>query len=217
MTEEFIIIVEYTDLAQFKNINFNFEPPRTNRVTLGFWTFVSELTKMNSSNQMVNFILGNHFVVSVEASSTSDVKLMCTMYEKLYRMYGVGSQTNSASLISIINQYNIPYNSIVITNVDAKWFYTRCAMSFDQAVFYLIGSANGQIVNVPGNETALPIETLYTTPTVINDVFFKTTYRNGDTITFTILNASSTTTQFFIKNLSIFREYLPYNMNFQYL
>ena len=172
---------------------------------------------MKSSNQMVNFVLGNHFVVSVEASSTSDVKLMCTMYEKLYRIYGIGTQTNSASLMTIINQNNIPYNNIVISNVDAKWFYTRCAMSFDQAVFYLLGSADGIIINVPGNETALPIETLYTTPTISNDVFFKTNYRNGDTISFTISNASSTFTQFFLKNIYIFREYIPYNMNFQYL
>ena len=193
----------------------NIEPPRTNRATLSFWTYVGNLGNMQAANQMVNFVVGNHFVVSVEAASANSVNLMCTMYEKLNRQYGIGTQTNTNSLVTINATYNIPYNKITLSSLNYQWFYTRCAMSYDQALYYLKGRSNGvDTYVIPGPESSLPLETLYTG--ISNDVYFRTIYRNGDTMPFQINNASATQTQFYVKNLYIFREYIPYNMYFEY-
>ena len=99
--------------------------------------------------------------------------------------------------------------------LNGRWFFTQCAMGFEDASFFLNINVNGQDNY---QSKALPYETLYSLPTPIvsNNNYFRQTYRSGDSMTVTIKNAATFGTQFFMKNLYVFREFIPFGLKFQH-
>lgn len=145
-------------------------------------------------------------------NSATTVGLYCTVYQKLKKT--VELQTTLVNLQSQITAD--PNNSITstipaapqtATSLDGKWFFTQCAMSFDHQLFYLNNVIDG--LERFQSKTLNP-EVLFTSPSnVSNDTYFRTVYRTGETLTLKILNARNIGTKIFIKNLYLFREYIP--------
>ena len=207
-----INLVQYTDISQFNTFTvINVEPPQSNRMTMGFWVYVSSISTMNSSsNNVIHISVSGYFVITLNAPSSSSIDVYCSVGFKVYN--SIDTFTSLSSFQSYLSSNNIQYTKATASNVGQRWFYTRCAMSFDHGLTYTMTKTDGNAPTV--QSTSLNLETLY--PATLNDVYFRTNYRSGDTLTLSIKFGSNVGTPVFLKNLYIFREFIPYDNYFHY-
>jgi hypothetical protein len=181
-------------------------------VTLSFWTFIPNLAGFQGTSNVINFSVKDFLVLSLYGNSATTVGLYCTVYQKLKKT--VELQTTLVNLQSLMTAdpnnnigQTIPASPHTATSLDGKWFFSQCAMSFDHQLFYLNNVVDA--IDKFQSKTLNP-EVLYTSPSsVSNDTYFRSVYRTGETLTLKILNARNIGTKIFIKNLYLFREYIP--------
>jgi hypothetical protein len=204
--------VQYTDLSQFGNLAItNIEPPQTNRLTLGVWVNVASISKMSSStNNIINISVSQYLVMTLHSSSSSNIDVYCTVNFKIYNT--LDTATTLSSLNNLISTNNIQTSKSTASNVSNRWFYARCAMSFDHALTYSMNKIDDNAPTVVSN--SLNKENLYSGLT--NDIYFRTYYRVGDTLTLKVNNANLVGSSVFLKNLYLFREFIPSSNYFHY-
>ena len=180
-------------------------------LAMNFWVFVSSINSFNSaSSNIVHFALTNYFVMTLNAPSTSSIDVYCSFGYKLYS--GISNINTLSAFKTYLSSNNMQYNKVNQTGVNSRWFYTRCASSYDNGLTYLMTRTDGNTPTI--QNSSLNREQLYTS--VSNDSFFRMNYRSGDTITLNILYGSgASSSPLFIKNFYIFREYIPSDNYFQ--
>ena len=139
----FYNLVQYTDLNQFGQISIsNIIPPMSNRITMSFWVFVSSINSFNSaSSNIVHFALTNYFVMTLNAPSTSSIDVYCSFGYKLYS--GISNINTLSAFKTYLSSNNMQYNKVNQTGVNSRWFYTRCASSYDNGLTYLMTRTDG--------------------------------------------------------------------------
>lgn len=203
--------IEYVDLNQYNDISIEFEPSRTDRLTLGFWVYINDMNAMNTSDTIINISVSDFLVVSISAKSDTTADSACNVYEKTKP--NVKTQTTSTGLTSMLSANPADGLRHSIINTQSRWFYTRCAVSYYENSFYLKSKSNSSDYILTED---LLYEAIWLNTLTRTNVHFRTIYRIGDLANLQINNARHADSKVYIKNLYIMREYLDPDMNFQY-
>lgn len=210
----------YTDLSQFNAITINnLQPIMTNRVTLSFWTQISNIQGM--SNSIINLSVKQFLVVSLGAFGTTGIQVFCTPNQK-YLPFSDNQTSNTGLNVSnlgpaasrVSNQIPFAANSASSYGYDGRWFHTRCAISYDQNSMYLNNYSWGQDQLV---SQTISTERLYNSPSnVDSDNHFKYFFRSGEMSTFQISNNNNISVPIYLRNIYIFREYIPVGIKLEH-
>lgn len=214
-----VCTMEYTDITKFQNIITKFTAPKTNRLTLGFWAYA----QMDFATSCISVVIDNYFITSFSfdyASASRDLKSYTVILENnLSTFLGINNWATLASEATKPTRQSI---FGTISGVERRWVYIRSGMSYDHKRFYqsLKYADNANTIVKQYLEQTLENQTVMLSPAVLRTTEpFKYFYRLANFGNLRILNASTiqNTQQFlYIKNLYIFREYLPENFEHQY-
>ena len=215
--------IDYTDLSLYENIKVSIPPPRSNRVTLGFWTFIDDLQKPADKKVALNVAVRDFLVITIGAVDSTHIIGFCTVNEKYHKnvmnseLYDVVQQLKpEEDKVSVSVPDTDTYSTI--KEVSGRWFYSQCAMSYDHRKYeYYIMMNNKRLLQ--GKELAH--ETLYdfgNNNKIQNDpdVYFRNFYKDNEKGTLEISNAAKFNSKVYIKNLIIYSEYIPYEMRLYY-
>lgn len=200
------------DFVDFNKMNTpltiaNVPPAIHWRTTMQFWVFVHDTRKFG--NVAINVIYQDFMTISIVNNQISnlDIDYICTPIEFLYSVQGQVTGTNLRN--RLITTLNAPFITDTTTGAgsSSKWIWVRCGFTFDSNKMYLNTIA----------ETALPIPQMYTTYSNYPN-FLKKFYKEQATTNIRIENAPSINTEIYLRNLNIFRDYMPQSMvNLKYL
>jgi len=206
--------VEYLNLAEFKDISIpNVPVPTGNRITVGVWVFIDSTA---NANKVVHIVIPDFMIISYKAFN-NNVDVYCSMNQ------------NTTSTALKIQDYtyntNFPptdsqYKTVKMTEVNAFWFYTRCAFNFDANLHYAMGEFKygnpyGAQSKTPTQSGSFNYESIYTvndTSTISINNFYRTFYRYSDKMTIQILNTGlllENSVTFSLKNFDLYSEYYP--------
>ena len=107
--------INYLNLKNFDNFNIEIDAPKTHRVTVGFWIFLS-----NPKNEKLYIVFQDYFTIKLILTN-NNLNAYCYAYPNL--------------LLS--NDDNSFYVKQNINDIKARWFHITCAMSFDEELFYI--------------------------------------------------------------------------------
>ena len=209
--------INYFDISKLQNMHLQSEPPRSNRVTLGFWLFMPKLDDVLVAP--VNFVVENFFVLAIMKHSNTKVNAYCAVYEEKYRSSVANSETptglekmNENDVIKILTP---SLNNHIEDSVVGRWFYSQCGFSYEHAAYYLMTVMNNNRALETKN---LQKEKLYDIGIPIyNDVYFKHFYYKDDKLNVYIRNAKAFRNGgLYLRNLLLFSEYMPTDVNFFY-
>ena len=216
---EILCDFNFVDISKFKvsndNNRINDVPPAIHfRVTMEFWIFVAnpkefEKKDENEENKFVNIIYKDFMVISfIKTEENNLLDVYCIPLEYIYKF------PDDITLIIKENYKNFITNTLkapnlneTIENSASKWFHVRCAYNIESNKWYL----NNQV------ESILPVPQYY--KGAKNKVLFhlkkfykeeENTYLQFDRFT------ELSSTFIYLRNLNIFREYMPPNLITKY-
>lgn len=192
---------DFVDLTKYQDIKINVPVPFTYRVTVNFWMFIHDTTKMINpflEPSMLSIVIKDFVSIAFfHSSTTTSLDMHCIPMENLYSINGHVKK----SLFSVANGQ---YTSDTITTASSKWLFIKCAYSFIHNQMY-INSVTPKTLNK---------HDYYGTSNMLT--FLKKYYRTGDTTTMTIKGFNFLQTEIYIRNLNLFSEYLPQTMDLKY-
>ena len=169
-----------------------------------FW-FFSEDNEIDTLKG-VNIIWTNHVSIHI-SKSTSSLKGIC--FPQAWRD---DIQNSNAAFTNIDNMYNTAtsvgnaFKTDLIGAVSlGSWYWLRCAVSHDLAVYYLSDY---------GIQTLLA-EKVYNT--VRNDVPFRYYMAPGKMTTLKVENAKNYNAKLYIRSISLFNDYIPTTYQFRHM
>ena len=148
--------IDYIDLSQFNDITINsIDPPKANRVTLGFWVFISDTKKMGQVGGIVHVVVKNFFIISIIGGNNPTVYLIS--FEKYHsELSEKTSADDFLGLIATPSNLNRMLTANNIGSVSGRWFFIQGAMSFDNMQQYI--KVLMEYKYVAGETKALPLE-----------------------------------------------------------
>jgi len=206
-------------LSQFGNItDTGIYPARKNRLTLGFWVNIMNMSNVNTSGNLIHISISDYIVLSFY-STAANVISRCMVHQKT----NYSAETNSS--VTTHNNYfttNPPAIRAQISttntfaNTSGVWFYMRCGMNNDTSKYFLYGQKQATTYPAVVTESTIPMETLFRSESINVIDHFRKIYRKSDTMTIKILNASLVNSPVYIKNLYVLQEYVRETVQFQY-
>jgi len=158
--------------------------------------------------------------MSFGSVSGTDINSYCTVLEKTnpqVELETTVSGLESYINISTINKAANMKSTIVSSN--AQWFYARCGMSYELAKFFNYGQIRSLTYPNPVTTKTIPkeyiVSSLSTTTTI--DRNYERIYKDYEKGEFKILNARLVGSPVYIKNVVVFQEYIPSNIEYQHL
>ena len=194
-------------MSKYLDFSFNVPPPSNYRFTIDFWGWIhnTQNLKDNSGNlSAISIILRNFGTITLAQSGTStSLDIFCMPLEYLYTL------NNSITTL-------ISYNNVVITNnyfntkdtksaISSTWFINRCAISIHHQQMY-INSAT---------PVTIPIPQIFSDQTNFTNYLIKF-FKTSDKTEFRIQGISNLNTNFILRNINIFSEYLPSTLSYKY-
>lgn len=173
------------------------------RATMSFWFNIINVSLMPDVN--FNFIYKDFMSIAIYRNpGTTNLSVLCIPIEYLYSIKGILTRPSLLTKLSstLGLTLNVNYLSDTITSASSNWIFIKCAFSLDSYKYYLNALA----------EMTLPVPQLYSTQT--NYVWFdKKFYRTTATTLFYMEGHSAISSSIYIKNVYVFREYMPQFMN----
>ena len=220
--------INYIDLSNFDD--FEVEVPLFSnefheRSTMGFWIFISDLSKARVGNSNIYHVaLKERYVISIIPNEVS-TSVYCHAYEDLYRTITTDTifeshYTDRESDYVIYR--NIPSDSqlkyINSRDLSGQWFHVSCGLSFDHKLYHLTTVINGE---ASYKETALRHENLYydseKNEYIENDIFFRHIVKQDNpNLLVQFRNFGKAGTKVYLKYFLLFQEYIPPSYLFMY-
>ena len=171
------------------------------RVTIDLWFFIHNTAQLNNQLGIISYEDFLSIAFSRNATNTN-LDVHCIPIEYAYPILGTNTRTALNTLLNTTYQITNPSNFLTYTytNASSKWNHLRCAFSFATATHF-INDTMASILATPQ---------MYNTQTNFGS-FMKKFYRMDDNVDLTIQNFNSFPTSFYLRNLNIFREYMPYS------
>lgn len=202
---------DHVDLSKYDNFSFEAPPSMNYRVTIDFWAWILKTSNFvdNFGNDLAFTIVYKDFMtIGLTRNGLSDMNVDCFPMESYFpydstctsrTCYDNYKSTNS-------EQINDSYSSISST-----WFHVRCAFSLKEMKKYL-NSVNGTM-NVPifmqgYNDFTNYFKTFYRDTSVNSGSYSK--------VKVNIQGNSGLFTNFYLKGLTVFSEFLPQSVNLKY-
>lgn len=201
-------------------------PSYTGRYTMEFWFMITDVAKLT---QGVHIIWKNLVSVTLVQDSTDntklnmfcwpqDFKLNAEINADLMNTYGAANIQNLVSDSRILN-YERKQRSSSINNT---WIYVRCAFNGSEKTFYSIFEDV-----TPGTPTEITVksEFMYTYSSTTNqkistsnDYPFRYFFQNAEKTSLYFSGMSKNTNcVFYLRNIWLFDDYLPKNMDFRHV
>ena len=178
--------IGYVDLSMFQSINiFNIPPPRNNRMTISFWFYVNNYNNLEKEPEIISHLLKVKFLninskIVIECLEKSDEFLVENKW--IYFKCGISKDHKEGKKINFIRIFS--YNDVDISNIN----------NIDYDVLYKDSYISGEEEEIE------------------NDNHYKYYYHEGESISLKFENFDSFNYNegyFYIKNLILFKEYLP--------
>ena len=202
--------ISYINLILFNSITIPYEPPRTNRVTIGFWIWVKD----DMAGRIINIVLQEFIMVSFTYTSAPIPKLtgyVVLLEDDISNLSVINTEASLISYLSAKNQYTSTNITSASPSIEKKWMYIKSGMSKTDMYIYLESDSvtNQSTITTNGNIIAR-VGTTYRR----NEFKFHRIYRDQEKATIQILNANLlTNTNFlFIRNINIYKEYISYDI-----
>ena len=216
----------YVDLSNFGDLDIDV-PLNSNefheRSTMGFWIFISDLSKARTGNANIyHVVLKDRYVISIIPNEVS-TGVYCHAYEDLYRT--ITSETIYESHYTDRESSYVLYRMIPSDeqlkyingrDLSGQWFHVSCGLSFDHKMYHLTTVINGEAYYI---ETALRHENLYYDSSksqyVENDIFNRHII-NDNKLKLEFRNFGKAGTKVYLKYFLLFQEYIPPSYKFMY-
>ena len=140
--------------------------------------------------------------ITLNDSTDKSLNYHCFPLEYIYKVY---PKTDKADIDLFASKY--PYVKDTKSNIDSKWVFVRCAYSVDLNKMYI----NSQ------PEVSIPAPQFYDTFTYPDEFHYRKFYNNWNRnygAALRINNINLFSTQVYIRNLNVYREYIPNTVNF---
>jgi len=201
-------LVDFMDMKNINDITLNVPPAHHYRVTLDFWIFVNDPTNLLNSASAAsssNIIYKDFLSISIlQGSPTSSIDIYCIPIEFIFTVKGTTTSSAYSTLLgTFTNQPTILKDSI--TTAANLWSYVRCAFSYDHAQAYI----NQKTI------TTLLTPNMYVGQPNFNTLF-KKFYKSGATVNFIMEGFANLKTSLYIRNINVYREFLPQSMDLKY-
>ena len=212
--------INYINFQNFQDFNFEIGPPETHRITFGYWVYISNPENIsNLSNNIFHIVLGD-LIISTININRDTVDNYCHVFENLNQdlksTLNFGNYKNK--IIDDYFVYNTSPNSLQKNymdnlNIKGQWFFSSCAMSFDHESFYV-----NTVINNKDNFAlkSFKKEKMFNDNIYFNDYHFRINFNNNKKMIVYFKNFGQLSSNIFIKNLIIFKEYLPYDFHYMY-
>lgn len=189
---------DYIDLSKYENFNFLVPPAINFRVTFEFWFWIHDTTKFYNSNYVPAFsiIYKDFMTIAIFPNSNNiDIDAVCYPMELNYSYDPQWTKFTDQQLFDSTVSQKV---KTTYTNISSKWQNFRCAFSIDHMEMYvnnLLPIALFPPIHIQGYSNF--------------PHFLKKFYDLGDYTNMYIQGHRDLYTEFYIKNLNIFSEYLP--------
>ena len=196
---------DYPDLSKFSDITFvpNLNdktgqeqgqvPPAIHwRVTMEFWTYINYPKKIMGKN--LHIIYKDFMSITMTPSDDDGMNIICTPIEWMYPVDGITDPIKSY----LDDKLGAFYMEDTQNNITSKWFYTRCGFNLDTNKAYINNQVeyNLMIPQIFTNQDNVPFQ-------------LKKFYKPDQYTSIKIQNFSGAATNIFLRNLNIYREYMP--------
>ena len=190
--------INYINLVGFGDIKARvLKPPDTNRVTLGFWTFIDDCTQLRVP---FHVHVEKFLMISIEGTGGPEANVYCSVQTNYIKDF-TGDQSRFAK-----NTVTTP------ETLNGRWFFSQCAMSFDHEAYYL-----NTIIN---NEDNLNMNQLFyerVDDRLRTDVYFRQVFEENDEHYIHITNVHKNKgAHIYLRNMVLFKEYLPHQIHWMY-
>ena len=219
--------LNYIDLSNFDDFEIDV-PLYSNefheRSTMGFWIFISDMTKARTGNSNIyHVVLKDRYVISIIPNDIY-VGVYCHAYEDLYRT--ITTETIFESHYSDRQSEYVLYRNIPTAeqlkyinsnDLSGQWFHVSCGLSFDHKMYHLTTVINGE---VDYYEKALRHENLYydseKNEYIENDIYYRHIVKDEAKLIVQFKNFGKAGTKVFLKYFLLFQEYIPPSYKFMY-
>ena len=208
--------LNYVDITKYEDISVQIAPPRSNRVTIGYWVFINKLSELES--KPVHVYLQDFMVVSFQRKSSTELQFTCLVHERYHKNKIDGDDFPG----TVIDSRD--YIQLTKTISDGQWFYIQCGMSYIHKKFYLKIVINDVLEQPANNDLEIRHINLSVDSTnIVNEEsFFKAYYKPGETISLKIINgtkliqttSNSPIPNVYIRYVNVFGEYVPKEINY---
>ena len=211
-TENNCKILNFIDLAKFsmneKNIIIENVPPAYHyRVTMEFWIYVNYPKLMN--NTFMNIIFKDFMAISIQKLNDNSLEVFCVPIEFLYNFpedetfYEKKTNNNIKEIID--DELGAFYVKKSFENIATKWINIRCAYNIENSKM---------IINE--DEYVMKIPQFYVGQTNI-PFYLKKFYKENQFTKIIFQRFFNQETFIYLRNLNIFREFIPYSIVTKYL
>ena len=218
----------YIDLSNFEDIKINAPLPSNEfheRSTIGFWIFISDLSKARNGNSNIyHVVIKDRYVLSIIPNEIS-TGIYCHAYEDLYRR--ITSETIYESHYTDRESDYVVYkkipteeqlNYINSKDLSGQWFHVSCGLSLDHKKFHVTSVINGE---VGYTERALRHENLYYDSNkneyVENDIYNRHIINeNNQNLLVEFRNFGKASSKIYLRYFLLFQEYIPPSYKYMY-
>ena len=210
--------INYINLVGFGDIKARvLKPPDTNRITLGFWTFIDNL---NNAGRFFHVHVEKFLTISIRGQGTGNADASADVRCTVQTNY-IGEENIEAFLLANQDHPRFVKGTVGVTppeTLNGRWFFSQCAMSFDHEAYYL-----NTIINNKDNVIDKPIPYEYitydaqTAQSFQSDVHFRQVFEENDEHYINIRGASRNEgAHIYLRNMVLFKEYLPHQIHWMY-
>ena len=218
----------YIDFSNFDDFKIDVPLEKNEfheRTTMGFWIFISDMSKARNGNSNIyHVVLKDRYVISIIPNEIS-TGVYCHAYEDLYRtitsdtIYESHYTDRESSYVlyrMIPTQEQLKY--INGKDLSGQWFHVSCGLSFDHKMFHVTTMINGEEASI---ERALLHEHLYYDSSkneyVENDIYNRHIINDKDQNLYVeFKNFGKAGSKVYLKYFLLFQEYIPPSYKFMY-
>lgn len=199
------------DFSNLKKLTTSSIPPRFSKAyTMGFWAqFGNEQFILDNS---INVILNNNFMISVGLDL--HISALCSLHLK-YQPELINLTSFSALKETKTKKNYSAKQTSFKEDMSKRWFHVKCSYNMDssQQLIQLSSFGNGKLLDTIKQEnTEINLYNYY--DNVQLDIDFTDFSDTGITINKSSISQDS---YFYLQNLVVFSDFIPENINFQYL
>ena len=190
-------IIEFTGIPQAKEIG---------RYSLGLWIFIEEVDKLATDG--INISYTEHIHIHIAKQDNTTAKAYCIPMPYLLDKSTIMDNLKTSDITTTFTD-NSHYIESTLIGGNNSWTFVYCAVSEPQGIFHLNNSNDSHFTpNIQyesvNNPSSLPMAKIFNRNYIVD-----TTVESTLSITYYRYSTSTNSTKFFIKDILVFKDYIP--------
>ena len=190
-------IIEFIDIPQAKEVG---------RYSLAFWIFIEDIDKL--ATEGINVSYTEHIHIHIAKQDTTTAKAYCIPMPYLLDKVTIMDNLKTSNILTTFTDNN-HYIELSLIGGNNSWTFVHCSVSEPQGMYYLNNSddkhftPNIQYESV-NDPSSLPMAKMFNRNYIVD-----TTAKTSLSITYYRYANSTDSTRFFMKDILIFKDYIP--------